>query len=283
VSVSLDDLRAVVDFEASAARVEAVAAAAAADLPTLVRFVGRYTSWNGFFGAGVATLAGRIARSRRLFLEPGVPVAAVADRSVLVASYFFDAAVDEFDDRSTRHRDTHRCLAQAAVLGVLDYAVDHGPPELSELDHVNALLAEPDWLIALNAKVATGYGHGMPETAPALFRSMGYHLGSEVLADEEFSVLDAALHRHAPAVVAHLESVTVEVGGERHEGWKWFRVHSGHGGGAEADHFAWAVEGVERAFGFSDPAQREALRAEVLAGFREFAADHDQFFAKVLG
>src|SRR5688572_20616291 len=95
----------------------------AADPRRLCRFLARYASWNAVFGSGVSALSAKIGRSRSLFLEPGFALP-IADRSVLVASYFFDAARDEFDDRDTKHRDTHRCLAQATLWGCLDWAVE---------------------------------------------------------------------------------------------------------------------------------------------------------------
>lgn len=282
MSIRREDLEAAVDMQAADARVTAVLEAAAGDLSQLLRFVARYTSWNGLFGAGVATLAGKIARSRGVFVDAEVPVRAVADRSVLVASHFFDAAIDEFDDRSTRHRDSHRCLAQATLLGVLDWCAEQEPESLADLQAANALLAEPDWLLDLNQRVGVGYGHGSDCSPGELFRSMGYHLGSELLADEEFTRIDAVLRARRPELVRHLESARVEVGGERHEAWKWVRVHSGHGGGAEADHFDWAVQGVERAFDVAPAGLMEELRGAVIEGFRGFERDHQLFFARVL-
>ena len=95
------------DFAASQALVLDTLQDSMTSLPNMIRFLGRYTSWNGFFGSGVATLAGKIGRSRQVFLDPEQPLRALADRSVFVASFFFDAARDEFDDRDTTHRDTH--------------------------------------------------------------------------------------------------------------------------------------------------------------------------------
>jgi hypothetical protein len=110
----------------------------------VLRFVGRYAAWNGLFGAGVAALAGKIGHSRRLFLERAEPISALADRSVPVASYFFDAARDEFDDRDTAHRDTHRCLAQALLKGII---IAYGRRERTECLRQRA---------PLRARVATG-------------------------------------------------------------------------------------------------------------------------------
>jgi hypothetical protein len=280
--ITLERLQLVHDFGATHQQVERTVQNAAAHAASLVRFLGRYASWNGYFGSGVAALAGKIGRSRGLFRDPSEPVVAVADRSVHVASFFFDAARDEFDDRDTVHRDTHRCLAQAMLKGVLGYA--------SRIDdvwrsaaQVNVLLAEPLWLKALQDRVAVGYGAGTPDDLASVFRSMGYHLGSEVLADQEFSLIDRTLKAAAPELVAFLEATRVSIAGQEHLAWSWIRIHSGHGGKAEAEHFAWAVQGVERAFRYVEPAFHADLERQVIGGFRDFARDHGEFFELVLG
>ncbi|MEQ9502765.1 MAG: hypothetical protein RIT81_38200 [Deltaproteobacteria bacterium] len=281
--IGLEDLKAHHDFDASHQRVEAVVDHIVNDPIERVRVLANYTSWNGFFGAGVAALAGKIGRSRRMFLDPDQPIRAVADRSVLVASYFFDAARDEFDDSTTQQRDTHRCLAQAFIAGLIKYGAEaEGVAPLADVEQVNALLVEPEWLKSLNDQVAYGYGARGNDTALAVFRAMGYHLGSEVLADVEFSVLDEKLTAKEPALTAYLKNTELEVAGEKHVPYAWLEVHSGHGGGAEADHFEWAARGVERAFDYTPKDQHEELRHQVVSGFEDFAKDHDEFFARVL-
>ena len=106
-----------VDMNQIDQEIEAVISDAISTPEKLLSFVHRYISWNGYFGSGVATLAGKVGRSRSVFIDPNEPLKAVADRSVLVASYVFDAARDEFNDKSTPWRDTHRCLAQAFLKG----------------------------------------------------------------------------------------------------------------------------------------------------------------------
>jgi hypothetical protein len=235
-------LQRVYDFERENRVVLDACRAATADILAVLRFVGRYAAWNGLFGAGVAALAGKIGRSRRLFLERAEPISALADRSVPVASYFFDAARDEFDDRDTAHRDTHRCLAQALLKGIIAYG-RRERTEWTDPAFVNALLCEPVWLQALTARVGHGYGAMSPDELPAIFRCMGYHLGSEVLADQEFSIIDLALATDCPDLVAYLRHTEVEIAGRLHSAYRWFSIHSGHGGAVEAEHFAWATRG----------------------------------------
>jgi hypothetical protein len=282
MKITPESLKALVDFEDEGARVKGVIEKAAADSAQLVRFMARYASWNGLFGSGVSSLAGKIGRSRSLFLEEGLPPA-VSDRSVLVGSYFFDAARDEFDDRDTKHRDTHRCLAQATLLGFIDFARDvEKKPLFGDQAALGRLFDEPIWLVGLRQRVSIGYGLGSPDDYAAIFRSMGYHLGSEVLADQEFSVLDSTLRGTRKELADYLAAHTVTIAKQEHNSYQWIRIHSGHGGGAEADHFAWAVRGVHRAFDYTPESMHADLRDQIDEGYREFARDHREFFGKVL-
>lgn len=275
--ITLAELRDRQDFDAAQARVQQALDAAVADDFELLRFMARYTSWNGYFGSAVAALAAKVGRTRGLFLDRDEPILQLADRSVFVASFFFDAARDEFDDRDTVHRDTHRCLAQAVLAGLIKHQ------GLVDPVAINAALADPPWLDRLQEGVAQGYGVRTPDTADAIFRAIGYHLGSEVLADQEFSLIDATLRTARPELTAWLAGQSVTIAGQEHGCYQWIRIHSGHGGGVEADHFNWAVKGLRRGFRFSDPAALPALKEQVLVGFDAFAKDHATFFGKVAG
>src|SRR5439155_14689009 len=90
----------------------------AADAPHLLSVMARYIQFNSAFGPGLANLAGEIAARQGLFRDPEEPVTILADRASEVAADFFYAAVDEFDDRATPWRDTHRTLAQATLKGM---------------------------------------------------------------------------------------------------------------------------------------------------------------------
>lgn len=277
--ITVAELKSLCDFDGQSAAVRSALAAALDEPVARVRFLGRYASWNGFFGSGVATLAGKIGRSRGLFADPAQPLRALADRSVYVASYFFDAARDEFDDRDTVHRDTHRCLAQSMLKGLIDHEAANGA--LGDGIDLNVLLDEPLWLKALNDRVAVGYGAGTPDDLPSVFASIGYHLGSELLADQEFSIIDRTLRELAPALVTHLQDTTVNIAGQDHRAYQWISIHSGHGGGAEADHFEWATQGARLALRFVPARYHDDLRRQLHLGFQSFARDHREFFERV--
>ncbi|MCP4809104.1 MAG: hypothetical protein GY913_13195 [Proteobacteria bacterium] len=273
--IHLKDLQARHDFSASKALVESALGRAMRSNTSLVRFFARYTSWNGYFGSGVAALAAKCGRSRKVFMDRNQPIEQLADRSVFVGSFFFDAARDEFDDRDTVHRDTHRCLAQATLSGLITYS------RLTETGEINMLLSDPVWLDALQERVAVGYGARSADTPASIFRAMGYHLGSEVLADEEFSLIHTAMEQANPDLVKWLDGHSVTIAGQEHNAWYWVKIHSGHGGGVEADHFDWAIKGVRRGFQFSKPTLHPELKKQVFLGFDDFARDHAEFFTNV--
>lgn len=242
----------------------------------LIKFMYRYAYWNGYFGSGVATLSGKIGRSRGLFIDRTYAIPELADRSVLVASHFFDAARDEFDDRDTPHRDTHRDLAQALVAALIEHS---GQP----LDVIRPRsLHHPIWLEAIGEQVAVGYGNATPDTAAAIFRAMGYHLGSEVLADQEFTVIDQWFRTYRADERKHLIDTKVEIAGQFHNAYAWIHIHSGGGSAVEADHFEWAVKGANLALDLMEPSMREAMKTQILVGYRTFAHHHRDFFDHVL-
>ena len=255
--------------------IEAVISASISTHENLLSFVERYISWNGYFGSGVATLAGKVGRSRSVFIDPNESLAAVADRSVLVASYIFDAARDEFNDKSTPWRDTHRCLAQAFLKGSHTF--------FAQKHDISAhIYTSPFWLKGLNTRVAQGYGAHSPDEAMHIFHAMGYHLGSELLADKEFSLIDDFLQKRFPELIIFLDKHSFLIGDKEHNGYTWLHTHSGHGNAVEADHFAYAMRGIKLAYDYLPKPQEEEMTYHLIEGFHLFVRDHQEFFTRML-
>ncbi len=237
----------------------------------VLRFFTQYATWNGRFANGVAALASLIGDSRAHFQEPGFARAA-ADRSNYVASFIFDAARDEYDDHINPMRDTHRCMAQASLISMAKF-YGLGDEVLNEPD--------PRALTEVCDGVMFGYRgrhHTGAGVVGEIFAGIGYHLGSELLADREFSLIDEHLRGQRDDLVQHLMRSTVELAGGKHRCYAWVGVHSGHGGGVEADHFEFAVAGAKAGLQFLVGATKEDAIAALLAGFRAFAEDHRKFF-----
>jgi hypothetical protein len=207
--------------------------------PHLLSVMARYSQFNSAFGAGLANLADArlpevIPAQRPLGCERHC-----TDRSANVAADFFYAAVDEFDDRATPWRDTHRTLAQATLKGMGTF-FGYTPVQLNDVLHVNPATEDAMDL------VWEGYGVGAHLEEARLFRAMGFHTGSEILADQEFVVLDKTLRAKRADLVSALEKMKVPLLGERHNAYYWIRIHTG----VEAEHFDAALKGVNNALRF---------------------------------
>lgn len=235
----------------------------------LLTVLGRYVQFNSAFGPGLANLAGEIAARQGLFRDAEEPVRILADRASEVAADFFYAAVDEFDDRATVWRDTHRTLAQATVKGMGRF-FGYEPVQLNDVIRIN-----PATEAAL-PRVFEGYGLGAKLGEDRLFFGMGFHVGSEILADQEFLIIDRVLKAQRPEMVAALEAMRVEVLGQKHNAYYWIRIHTG----VEAEHFDAALKGVNNALRFYSGANDAAeVKAWILEGFRHFAVVQADFMA----
>jgi hypothetical protein len=245
------------------------ALAGAKEPAALISILARYIQFNSAFGAGLANLAGEIAARQGLFRDRDEPLLLAADRAAEVASDFFYGAIDEFDDRATPWRDTHRTLAQATLKGVGAY-FGYTPQQLNTVIRLNATTET-----ALT-RVWEGYGVGAQLEEPRLFGAMGFHTGSEVLADEEFTDIDHTLRATRPELVEALKNTTVDHAGRQHATYYWIHIHTS----VEADHFDAALRGVNRALryyaGGADPA---AVKEWILEGFRHFARVQGEFMA----
>jgi len=239
--------------------------------PHLLSVIARYIQFNSAFGPGLANLAGEIAARQGLFQDPEEVVRILADRAAEVAADFFYAAVDEFDDRATPWRDTHRTLAQATLKGMGSF-FGYTPAQLNDVLHVNPATEDAMDL------VWEGYGVGASLEEARLFRAMGFHTGSEILADQEFVVLDQTLRARRPDMVAALEKMKIPILGERHNAYYWVRIHTG----VEAEHFDAALKGVNNALRFyagREPAP--TVKGWILEGFRTFADVQGEFMARL--
>src|SRR5882672_10771786 len=224
-----------------------------------------YIYFNSIFGSGVANLAGEIGARQNLFRDPDEPIALAADRSVEVAARFFFAAIDEFGGAS--HRSTHRTLAQATLKGSASF-LGYGTATLNQLAEPNART-----LTAID-RVRDGYAINQQVDEQKLFRAIGFHMGSEVLADEEFNILDSFLRAEYADLVEHLKRVRVPINDVKVSAYHWIQIHTT----VEADHFEAAMLGANLALryyaGAESPAQ---IKEWILDGFSVFAATQTDF------
>lgn len=226
----------------------------------LFRAIGRYIKFNSVFGGGVANLAGEIAERTDAFWDSDEPVAAFADRSAFVAARIYAASVAEFGGEHCRF--VHRSLAQATLMGMA-LAFNFDPR------YINALLADPPELEEAMKLVEDGYGVNRMLSDRDLFFGIGFHMGSECLADQEFNILDSILQDQWSDLVHNLKATKVAVAGEHlHPAYDWITIHTT----VEVDHYAFATEGANLALKYyCGTLPLEKAKEAVLEGFRRFA------------
>lgn len=173
------------------------------DSEQLLIMLARYVEFNAPFAAGVASLSGALAAQQKLFVDTQG-----RDQSITVASYVFRAAIDEFGDRTLPSQPTHRSLARLFLEETAD---------ILGYSHMLADLAKPtSHMQAASKKVFQGYGVNREQDEYDLFRAIGFHLGSEILAQREFTLLDAFLRQRYPDLVSELEKRRAYVWVARH-------------------------------------------------------------------
>ena len=268
-AISRDDLKPVLDGHRGSQALRQAFEAACDQPKLLLNVLCRYIQFNGAFGPGLANLAGEIAARQLLFRDEAEPVKLIADRAALVAADFFHAAVDEFDDRATPWRDTHRTLAQACLKGMGGY-FGFTPEKLDGILSLNAATR------GAMTQVNEGYGLGAQLEDRRLFEGMGFHAGSEVLADQEFTIIDKVLRERLPEMVQALKGMRVHLDSEKHNAYYWIFIHTS----VEADHFDAALKGVNNALRFYAGSDDPALvKSWIVAGFTRFAKVQGDFMS----
>lgn len=213
----------------------------------LLHALAQYIHFNSVFGGGVANLAGEIAYRQDLFRNQAESIEMIADESVEIASKIFFAAIDEFGKRKT-----HRAMAKETLLALMSY-YKCKTEQLSASEITRQAVK----------KVAVGYGLNRQASDRDLFHSIGFHMGSELLADEEFNIINKLLHVKQADLVAFLKA----------EGaYTWILVHTT----VEADHFEAAVESGNCALQYYVGSAIEA-KSWILEGFQQFAELQTEF------
>lgn len=237
----------------------------------LIAFFNHYASWNGNFAGCMTRLSADVSEAKTVFLDPDS--AFLRDRANVVASHIFDTVRDEFDDSGTPYRDTHRTLAQAMILGLIQY---YGLTDTQAL--TTALAPKPSIEFVLR-ELKDGFSPNVPM---GIFEGIGFHLGSEFFGDIEYTMIDAWLHDNLPELQTYLKNTSVEINGVSHKCYAWIYIHSGgeECKGVEADHFEMAMSGANTALHFS-VLDKDLCRSHILYGAQKFAEQQTQFFKTV--
>ncbi|MHC0449138.1 MAG: hypothetical protein ACRY3E_03460, partial [Candidatus Lariskella arthropodorum] len=232
-------------------------------------FLHRYTIFNGDFAGGVSNLAGAFHIRGDLFGQSHEPISACSDVSAQIASHIFFAAEDEYACRYNKERVTHRCLGQFLLKETVKYF------------NINSDEFLTDYTLNSQTKktlehVKLGYKVNRINKEIDLYHGLGFHLGSEILADEEFNLIDQYLEKKFTSLVTHLKGT---YNGRGQDAYRWIKLHTY----AEEEHFDISVKAANIALdNYRGPMRKQEVYDNILQGFGEFADLQQYFFTNIL-
>jgi hypothetical protein len=230
----------------------------------LVPLLLKYISFNRYFGAGVAHLSSELAISGN-FVDSSEPLLS-NDRSMDIAGYVFSAAIDEFGDTSLGNRPTHRTLAQATMNGIIEYS------GYSETD-VNRCMEQIDSK-KIDSVIMNGYAKRAENNEKELFRALGFHIGSEFLADQEFRILDNCLQTKYPELITFLQQTTIPISDYKVPAYHWVKIHTS----VEECHFENSLKAANMVMQYYAGSQHTIeVGKQILEGVSAFASFQEKF------
>ena len=260
------------DRQLNNANIETTIELAASDPVKLYYFMQRYAYFNSYAGSLVARLASSIGISYQLFRQDAVAVIDQSDRGLEIAAKVLAATIDEHADAGAQ-QVPHRTLAQVTLKAVSEYA------QLGD-NELNQVAQAPTWMQTIITDLINGY-QGKIDDLEALVTALGFHIGSELLADREYSLIDKVVRytNRGSGFDAWLQGKQVEVGGKRLSPWYWIVVHGKHNAsGVEADHFELALDALNLLAAYR-PESNEQIWQWASQGFLDFAELQQSLFA----
>lgn len=274
VPFTVDTFDSLFDSKTNNATIEATLELAASSPLRFYYFMQRYAYFNSFAGSLVARLASSIGISYDLFRCPEEPVLEQSDRGLVIAAKVFAATIDEHAD-SKGYKVPHRTLAQATLRAISDYA------KLSDIE-CNQIAQTPQWMESIVTDLIASYQGKISDTE-ALVTAVGYHIGSELLADREYSLIDKVI-RHTHRFLgfdAWLQGKKIDVGGKRLNPWYWIVVHGKYNElGVEAEHRDLALEALNLIAQYC-PESNEKIFKWASKGFLDFATLQSRLFLEI--
>ena len=238
-----------------------------------LKFMTRYVEWNAFFPGCVSYLVGAIHLSD-IFQYDNEWKRTFESTHADIASYIFAAAEDEYGFEGNRH--THRKMALEFLDGMerlvmashLD--VNFTPNSDFVIEGVKPFINEYHDKIKNGYGVGQGFASGMG--IEHIFSAIGFHMASEMLATNEFTLIDEIFNTRMPHIKKKLQNTGSECGL-----YDWVTVHIA----VEVEHFNMCLKGAELALDYIEryyPQFLAKAEASVIEGFDRFAKLQEKFF-----
>jgi hypothetical protein len=230
----------------------------------LVCFLHRFVLFNDALAARVPYLAGVIHLTPNLFVDPEPDEDFCRQSNGRIAAFVAAAANDEYQMRDGENL-VHQYLSQRFFRGVLSHyridglAFDRERPVPLRLA---ALLDEARSKFLIE------------RTAEQIFAALGFHVGLEFFAHQEFNLVDAWLRSRYSPLVASLED-----GGGAGPNYLWLAIHTV----VEIGHYRAGIEALEAALGhFHRREETPRMLACIKEGFARFVDLQKRYYEAIL-
>ncbi|MBW4489822.1 MAG: hypothetical protein KME12_18725 [Trichocoleus desertorum ATA4-8-CV12] len=238
----------------------------------LYLFMQRYVRYGRNFSFAVPILSGIIGSSH-LFQDPTHPIPAHAERSMDLGAKIFTASIEEFIDPRTGV--SHRTLSYGLLDKLAEYA-NLSNAEIQEIAHSGS------WLDNLLKQVQIAY-QGQPDDLPSLVRAIGFHVATETVGDNEFSIINSVIFsQQRDRSFGHfIRNSKLNFSQGTVSPWYWIVVHGTlDTKGVEQRHSAEAFSALNDVVQYTSASEAQVIEWAG-QGFAEFAQIQTSFFEQV--
>jgi hypothetical protein len=229
----------------------------------LVCFLHRYVLVNDALAARVPFLAGLIHLTPDLFVDPEGGVEFCRQANGRIAAFVAEAASDEY--RITGGRSmVHQYLSQRFFLGTLaHFGIDQ-----RTFDRLHPI---PQVLSQLLEEARTKF---FDQKGPGqIFPGLGFHVGLEFFAHQEFNMVDAYLRSNHPKLVDELERERDEV-----PNYTWLSLHTV----VEIGHYRAGLQALQASLKYCQSSEIPARAAQIKHGFMAFVDLQRRYHQSIL-
>lgn len=231
---------------------------------SLLRFFHRFVLFNDALAARVPFLAGAIHLTTGLFIDSEADEEFCSQANGRVAALVAEAAVDEYRISDGEYL-VHQYLSQKFFHGILDYCGLTGP----EFDRQAPVPVELRRMLDEARSIFL-----CDRTDEEIFRALGFHVGLEFFADQEFNLIDSWLRLSQPGLVQSLERETASG-----SAYQWLAIHTA----VEIGHYRAGLAALEQALAYYHrPDKAPQMLAHIQAGFARFVDLQKRYYEAIL-
>ncbi len=231
----------------------------------LLCFLHRFVLFNDALAARVPYLAGLIHLTPNLFLESSSGVDFCRQANGRIAAFVAEAASDEYRMSEDRNM-VHQYLSQRFLRGALAYFGEDEP----SFDQRNPLPP------VLSGLLEEARGRFFDRKGPdQIFCGLGFHVGLEFFAHQEFNLVDSYLKKNFSDLVVRLESDDRDT-----PSYVWLALHTV----VEIGHYRAGLEALKAAVAhYADRGGKPAMISRIKEGFNAFVDLQKRYYEAILG